>query len=319
MESFQRQPQTYKLKFNGAGSEYFGIFIVNWLFMVLTLGLYYPWAKVNHLQFLYGNTTLQDEPFTFQGTGKEMFKGFIKVLLLFAAIFAIAFLIISIGFPTMGIIFIYLSFIAIIPFALHGAYRYRLSRTTWRGIRMGYRGERSQLMDIYFKGLLFTALTFGIYGAWLAIDMRNYLVGNSRLGNVDFESHGKGGEYLWIIIKGYLLTIITLGLYFPWWQKDMFAYYVNNITLHKGNDSIQLQSVATGGGFFKLILANIFILIFTLGLGYPWVVTRTMKYIIGSIYMDGDIDMNTISQTEESYKDATGEDLVDFFDTDLII
>jgi uncharacterized membrane protein YjgN (DUF898 family) len=41
-------------------------------------------------------------------------------------------------------------------------------------------------------------------------------------------------------------------------------------------------------------------MIITLGLGYAWVVTRTMKFIFDHIELDGTIDLNTLQQTEEN-------------------
>ena len=60
-------------------------------------------------------------------------------------------------------------------------------------------------------------------------------------------------------------------------------------------------------------------IIFTLGLGYAWVVTRTMKFIFDHIELDGTIDLNTLQQTEENFKDATGDDISDFLDIDFIV
>jgi uncharacterized membrane protein YjgN (DUF898 family) len=59
--------------------------------------------------------------------------------------------------------------------------------------------------------------------------------------------------------------------------------------------------------------------VFTLGLGYAWVVTRTMEFTVSKIQMAGDIDLDSIQQTEESYRDATGEDMSDFLDIDFIL
>ena len=36
------------LRFTGSGSEYFKIWIVNVLLTIITLGMYYPWAKVRN-------------------------------------------------------------------------------------------------------------------------------------------------------------------------------------------------------------------------------------------------------------------------------
>ncbi|WP_410482280.1 DUF898 family protein [Riemerella anatipestifer] len=54
----------------------------------------------------------------------------------------------------------------IIPFAIHGSFRYRMSRTSYRGIRFGYRGNRKEFIKKFLKWTLFTIVTFGIYAAW---------------------------------------------------------------------------------------------------------------------------------------------------------
>jgi hypothetical protein len=51
--------QVIPLRFTGSGSEYFRIWIVNSLLLVLTLGLYMPWARVRKLRYVYGNTVVQ--------------------------------------------------------------------------------------------------------------------------------------------------------------------------------------------------------------------------------------------------------------------
>ena len=89
--------------------------------------------------------------------------------------------------------------------------------------------------------------------------------------------------------------------------------------MNKGDKEIALNSTVTGGGFFKLAIVNILIIIGTLGIGYALVVTRTMKYIFENIEMEGNIDLNSLLQTEENYKDATGEDIGDFLDMDFVM
>ena len=89
--------------------------------------------------------------------------------------------------------------------------------------------------------------------------------------------------------------------------------------MSKGDKEITLNSTVTGGGFFKLAIVNLLIIIGTLGIGYAWVVTRTMNYIFENIEMEGNIDLNLLLQTEENYKDATGEDVGDFLDMDFVM
>jgi len=319
MEETLQTPTDYQLEFNGKGSEFFSVTIVNWLLTILTLGFYYPWAKARKLQFLYGETSLNGDSFSFHGTGKEMFRGFIKAILIIGFLYSLFFLFLYLKLPVLAIVILYLGILALVPFAIHGSYRYRMSRTSWRGIRFGYRGNRKEFSINFFKWLFFTIFSFGIYGSWMSINMRNYILGNIRFGDVEFNSDGDGGDYFMLNLKGYLLTVCTLGIYAFWWQQELFEYYINNLSMSKGDKEIALNSTVTGGGFFKLAIVNILIIIGTLGIGYAWVVTRTMKYIFENIEMEGNIDLNLLSQTEENYKDATGEDIGDFLDMDFVM
>ena len=45
-----------QLRFTGSGAEYFGIWIVNLLLTIITLGIYSAWAKVRRLQYFYRHT-----------------------------------------------------------------------------------------------------------------------------------------------------------------------------------------------------------------------------------------------------------------------
>jgi uncharacterized membrane protein YjgN (DUF898 family) len=319
MEESLQTSTNYQLEFNGKGNEFFSIIIVNWLLTILTLGFYYPWAKARKLQFLYGETSLNGDSFSFHGTGKEMFKGFIKVLFIIAFLYSLFFLFVYLNSPFLAIVILYLGILALLPFAIHGSYRYRMSRTSWRGIRFGYRGDRKEFSVNFFKWLFFTILSFGIYSSWMSINMRNYLLGNIRFGDVEFNSEGDGGDYFLLNLKGYFFTVFTLGIYAFWWQQELFEYYINNLSMSKGDKEIALNSTVTGGGFLKLAIVNLLIIIGTIGIGYAWVVTRTMKYIFENIEMEGNIDLNLLLQTEENYKDATGEDVGDFLDMDFVM
>ena len=70
MENFLSETKKHTLDFHGKGGDFFGIIIVNWLLTTLTLGLYYPWAKAKQLQFLYGETSLNNDRFCFSWNRK---------------------------------------------------------------------------------------------------------------------------------------------------------------------------------------------------------------------------------------------------------
>ena len=59
------EPRELEIRFTGSGSEYFRIWIVNLLLTLVTLTLYYPWAKVRRLRYFYANTLIDGQPLGF--------------------------------------------------------------------------------------------------------------------------------------------------------------------------------------------------------------------------------------------------------------
>lgn len=152
--------RSYPTGFYGKGTDFFKIQIVNTILNILTLSLYYPWAKEKNLKYLYSNTTFEETPFVFSGTGKEMFKGYIKALGILALLYGVFIYLYLNEYSALALLVLYGSLVALIPIAIHGSYRYRMAKTSWKGIRFGYTGNMKELMGIFFKGILFTILTF---------------------------------------------------------------------------------------------------------------------------------------------------------------
>jgi uncharacterized membrane protein YjgN (DUF898 family) len=57
--------------FSGTRREYFGIWIVNILLTVLTLGIYSAWAKVRRMHYFYRNTRLAGASFDYHPATSE--------------------------------------------------------------------------------------------------------------------------------------------------------------------------------------------------------------------------------------------------------
>ena len=309
----------HKLNFIGEGSAYFGVVIINWLLIVITLGIYYPWAKAKQLQYLYGATTLDDDAFTFSGTGKEMFMGMLKAFGFFIIIYALLGLFMYFELPIVGIIIFYVFLLILIPIAIHGSYKYRMSRTSWRSIRMGYRGDLKEFSINFWKWALFTILSFGLYSSWLTINVRKYIIDNIRFGDAQFEYDGNGEDYFMLNLKGIFLSILTFGIYSFWWNRDKFDYFVDNLSLKKGKQIIEFNSKVDVEGILGLTIINGLLLVFTLGLAYPYIVVRTMDFVMKNIELVGNIDFDDLLQTEQNYRDATGEDIGDMLDLDLAL
>jgi uncharacterized membrane protein YjgN (DUF898 family) len=124
----------HALEFTGSGSEYFRIWIVNLLLTLVTLGLYYPWAKVRKLRYFYGNTRLAGHAFDFHGEPMRMLRGNLLVGALFA-LYAFAGQI----SPVAGLVALVI--VAVIwPALLRASLRFRLAQTSWRGLRFHFAG-----------------------------------------------------------------------------------------------------------------------------------------------------------------------------------
>ncbi len=321
MENTELNPkhENHRLNYNGNALEYLGILLVNFFLNLITIGFYYPWAKEKELKFLYGHVRLNNHPFQFSGTGSEMFKGYIKAIGLFIAVYALSYTALILEYSVASVLIIYLGIIIIIPFAIHGSYRYRMSRTSWKGIRLGYRGDRSDLVWMFYKNLFFTIITFGIYASWMTINLRNYIISNIRFGSLQFEYDEDGADYFVLNLKGYFLTLITFGIYYFWWYKERYEFYVNNLKLKDEKHEITFMSMANGIDFVQLLLINFLLFVFTLGIAYPWIVSRSLNFMFDNLRIDGYVDLNEIVQTEEEYKDAMGEDIGDMLDFGFII
>jgi len=294
--------------------------LVNFFFTIITLGLYYPWAKAKVFQYFYSVTEFHGSRFVFHGTGKEMFRGYIKVFALFVILFGSIQVFQWIGDPVMVLVatgVLYLIVVALIPLAIHGVMRYRLSRTSWRGIHMGYRGSLSELYKLYLKGILFTILTLGIYFPWMTVSIRRYVMQHIRFGSLEFKFTGEGSTLWGLNLGGALLSAITLYIYLPWYLISIKNFDIENTSVMQNGKSYKVKSTMKGGSYFRLIIVNFFTMVFTLGLGMPFVIIRNMKYELSNIHFSNKIDVDAIAQSEADYKDATGEDLSDALDLNI--
>jgi len=123
-----------EVRFSGSGSEYFRIWIVNLLLTIVTLGVYYPWAKVRRLRYFYGNTVVGEHPLGFHADPKTMLRGYLLVFLMLA-LYSVAG-----NFSPLAGLLAFVIVAAIWPALLKSSLQFRLANTSWRGLRLRFRG-----------------------------------------------------------------------------------------------------------------------------------------------------------------------------------
>jgi uncharacterized membrane protein YjgN (DUF898 family) len=308
-----------KIIFHGKGSTLFGIYIVNILLSIITLGLYYPWAKVALAKYTYSETEFEGSRFTFHGTGLEIFKGMVKAVILLGFIFGCFFLLAYLHHILLAILLYLVAIVFLVPLAIVGSLKYRTSRSSWRGIHFGYRGTYRSLLKIFARGILLTFVTGGFYSSWMMVDIYKEVFSNLRVGSLKFNFKGDAIVFFALNVGGYMLTLFTLGIYAFKWKSDLHNFTINSIEIIQDEKKGSFQSSTSGWGIFKIMFVNMLILIFSLGLATPWALVRSLHYYIDNTVIKGNIDFDAITQSE-SYSKASsdGEGLMDTLDIQMV-
>ena len=306
-----------RLSFGGKGGELFGIYLINIFLSLVTLGIYYFWGKVKIRNYLFSRMEFCQEQFVYHGTGKELLVGFLKALVLFfiplyALNAAPALLETGMVFQAVATGLTYGILMVFVPLAMVGARRYRLSRTSWRGIRFSFRGEAWGFIKIFGLGSILSTITLGLYFPIFDAKRYDFMVSHSYFGSQKFSFDGRGKDLFWSFFFTILLTLPTLGLYWFWYGAKRQRYYWG----HTYSGAARFHSTVTGRALMNLHITNFLIGLVTLGMGWPWILTRKIRFVCKYLSVEGLMDPGEIHQ-DAKQATATGEALSGFLDADF--
>ena len=210
-----------RMEFTGSGSEYFRIWIVNLLLMLITLGLYYPWAKVRRLRYFYGNTQLDGDPLDFHGDPRKMLKGYLLMAILFA-LYSLA----SDFSPAARLVAL-LAVVGLGPALFRSSMQFRLGNTSWRGLRFRFKGS---LQDAYWATVPLLAPALAMVALLMVSPATPTLP-------------------IWVGASAGFIALCTLAI-LPWlfWRLKSYQH------MHYALGSLQTQFKATPGNFYRLFL-----------------------------------------------------------------
>ncbi len=127
--------QTLDFRFTGSGSEYFRIWIVNLLLTLITLTLYWPFARARRMAYFQNNTLVGNDPLGFHGDPWKMFRGYLLMLL-----FGVSYWTLSNVAPALA--WLPLLVLALLwPALWRASLQFRLRNTSWRGVRLSFEGD----------------------------------------------------------------------------------------------------------------------------------------------------------------------------------
>ncbi|MEM9393865.1 MAG: YjgN family protein [Pseudomonadota bacterium] len=176
------------VEFHGKASEWFGIWIVNVVLTILTIGIYSAWAKVRRNQYFYRNTTFAGRSFDYHATGKQILIGRLIVI---AGLIAYSLLAVI---PLLAVL-LPIGFIVLFPFLLMRSLRFNARVSSWSGVRFNFNGSYK---DAFVAYLLVPFLTFfTLYLAWPFAErvQRRYVVNNHTLGRSNFHFDSSIGPF----------------------------------------------------------------------------------------------------------------------------
>ncbi len=172
-----------KVSYHGKAGQVFRLHLMNLLMNIITLGIYSFWGKTRIRRYMTSHIAILDDRFEYTGTGKELFLGWLKAMVIFLP------LLVCMYMPLVKIPAI-LVFMAILSVAIYLAMRYRLSRTKWRGIRFSLAGSIKEYFVLSLKRTLINVFTLGFKIPKSDILLWSYIANHMSYGDLRFSYRG---------------------------------------------------------------------------------------------------------------------------------
>ena len=342
-------PKKAFASFSGQGAELFGIMIVNFIFTILTLGIYHFWGKVKVRKYLWSHANVLGNPLEYTGNGLELFVSF---LIVFAALMLYSFIL---NFaPLLGLIAVPALFWAIY-FAMYRSIRFRLTRTRWRGIYANLSGSAASFANNVIFLSMGNIICLGFLTPYITARLYRLVLNNVYWGDLKFSFNGTaqplyksffigmgvsiaaisllfvfGHGYFMLVataanhgetygvahvinmIMLYLATVLAISLGFLYYAACKMQWLYNNLSLPGARFTCGLPISA----FIFLYLTNALLLMFTLGFGYAWVVVRTINCLTAAAVYQGELDIDAMQQNTQAIP-KRGDGLLDALDLDV--
>jgi len=300
-----------KFTYHGQLGSLYGLWFKKLLLSIVTLGIYSFWGKTALRRYLVGAVELDGDRFEYLGTGKELFLGMLKIFpiyLVLVGIVAVA----QAKFGEQAANFALLPILPVIPAAVYSAFRYRVSRLSWRGIRLRMGGSAWGYALLYAKGFFIKLFTLGFMSPSVDLARWEYQARNMQFGDLAFAFKGDASRLSKTNLTTLLLAIPTLGFSRTWYAAALRQEQMRGLSL----GPIRFRSTAKGGDFIKLALGNLFIIILTLGFGAPVVLQRNVRFFGEFLAVGGDLSQLTVTQAPKG-RAGDAEGLQNMFDIDV--
>ncbi len=336
----------YRLEFRGTAREYFGIWIVNTLLKVVTVGFYTAWAKVRTRRYFAGATVLNGEPFEYLAEPKALFRGW---LIAIAAIggYAVA----RRYSPTLGVVVGGAIFCAL-PWVIVRSRIFNCRNMAHRNIRFGFQRAYGESYGVYLGLYLLVPLTLGIIYPYIVCRQKRFLTEKTSYGSTPFRFTGRPGDfYVLFFMAGLALVTIFLFVTFgiaafgkglgPLLKNSrsiafvvQFAFValyllglvgimtaLNNLVWNRTElGDIRFTSDMSPMTVIWLYVSGFVAVACSLGLLFPWAAIRLRRYRYDHLTLHTAAGLDGfVASVQAATVGAAGEEIGDVFGLDLDI
>ena len=205
----QMQVQETKtpFQFTGKGGEYFGIWIVNLLLSIVTLGIYSAWAKVRRMKYFYNNTKIDGVGFDYHASPKSILIGRIIAFVIF-----IVYAVLSRFSPLMGGLLLLALFIAT-PWIIVRSMIFNARNSSHRGLRFDFTGKTMEAAKVFILYPLLIIITIGLAFPFVIQRTNKFLFENHQFGASNFKSEASAKAFYMVYLKLFGV-FLALGVVF---------------------------------------------------------------------------------------------------------
>ncbi|UTA47478.1 DUF898 domain-containing protein [Simiduia sp. 21SJ11W-1] len=315
--------------FSGEGYEFFKIWIVNILLVMVTLGIYAPWAKVRTTQYFYGNTNLDGATFAFTADPVKMLIGRLIALALL-----IAYMVVNALSPIAGIV-IGIGLFFLLPWVANRSMAFYARNTTYRNIRFAFEGDYWNAFKTFILWPLAGMLSLMLLMPLAIKKQQEYVINRHRYGNKSFTFDAKTGAFykLFLIALGIFVVGIIAGSVLGFVLKPlsvvgvMIAYVLSILYFMVGLNNIIFNNSSIAEHNFKanyelksfslLMVGNFLLTVITFGLYIPWALVKLANYAANHTQLDVQGDLDKFAAVSQPDPSAFGEEFGDVFDMEV--
>ena len=252
-ETWNTESKSHRIIWLGAGSEYFRIWIVNTALTILTLGFYWPWARIRSRRYFYSHTELSGQSFEYLAKPIPILIGYLIVLLGLAIYNGSQFI-----HPALvGVVL--LLFYCVWPWLYWKAIRFRFHNSSYLGIRFQFKGTLKESYQINFLWSLLIILTGGLIFPFIEYKRKNYVFNHLYFGQTPFRFKAEVGKFYLIYLIAYAVIfavyMVLIGVIFIAAMGFGFATNTPSGEGAMNSEALGVVLVVFGGiAYFLLLL-----------------------------------------------------------------